>query len=100
MIFPLCSRPGRAESTMMRRNRMLNCFTTSLAAPATSIVLLPQKKAADWLLKQNEFTKTWLQSVNQVRFEPGSVIVLPQTDGKINRVICCLADERDFWSVA
>lgn len=79
---------------------MLNCFTTSLTKPAMPIELLQQKKAAEWLLKQNEFTKTWLQSMNQVRFEPGSVILLPQSDGKISRVLCCLADERDYWSVA
>ncbi len=78
---------------------MLNCFVTSVDTRATPILLIPQKQFADWLAGQNEFTKNWLSSTNSLRFEPGTVLLLPNSDGKISRVACCLADERDAWSV-
>lgn len=78
---------------------MINCFVTSLDKAATPILLIPQKEADNWLAQQNEFTKNWL-SGNQARLEAGSVFLLPQSDGKISRVLCVLSDEKDYWGVA
>lgn len=78
---------------------MLNCFVTSLNTLATPILLIPQKQFADWQAQQNEFTRNWLSSTNNTRFEPGTILLLPNSDGKISRVACCIADERDIWSV-
>lgn len=78
---------------------MLNCFVTTLDSLATPILLIPQKLSSDWLARQNEFTKNWLSTTNNLRWEPGTTLLLPNSDGKIGRVVCCIADERDFWSV-
>jgi leucyl aminopeptidase len=78
---------------------MLNCFVTTLDSLATPILLIPQKLSAEWLAKQNDFTKNWLFTTNNLRWEPGTTLLLPNSDGKIGRVVLCLADERDFWSV-
>jgi len=78
---------------------MLNCYVTTLDSLATPILLIPQKQAADWLAKQTEFTKNWLFTTNNLRWDPGTILLLPNSDGKIGRVLCCIADERDFWSV-
>lgn len=79
---------------------MPKCFVTRSDKPTTPILLLPQKEAAAWLAKQNAFTKTWLSATNQQRLETGAVFLLPQSEGKISRVVCCIADEKDYWTAA
>jgi len=79
---------------------MLNCFVTQTDTLATPILLLPQKQTADWLAQQNEFTRNWLHATNNLRLDAGTVLLLPNSDGKLSRIVCCIADERDLWSVA
>lgn len=78
---------------------MLDCYVTALDSLAMPILLLPQKQAADWIAKQNEFTKNWLYTTNNLRMDSASVLLIPNSDGKIGRVVCCIADEKDYWSV-
>lgn len=77
---------------------MLSCFVTESNALALPIFLVPQKQAAEWLAKQNEFTRNWLATSNH-RWEPAATALIPNSEGKLNRVVCCIADEKDFWSV-
>lgn len=80
---------------------MLNCFVTRLESLAIPILLVPQAQSAAWIAQQNEFTKNWLFTSNNLRWEIGTTLLLPNSDGKIGRVLCCIADdEKDFWCVA
>ncbi len=79
---------------------MLNCFVTSLDSLALPILLIPQKQVALWIAEQNEFTKNWLATTNNLRLEPGMTLLLPNSEGKIARVVCCIIDEQDFWAAA
>lgn len=78
---------------------MLNCFTTKLATLATPILLIPQKYSAEWIAKQNEFTRNWLTATNHMMWEVGATLLIPNDEGKIQAVVCCIADEKDYWSV-
>lgn len=74
---------------------MLTCFSTT-AKHSTPITLVIQKNFPAWLKKQNTFTKKYLESV---QFRGEGYILLPDASGKIAQVICCIADENNFWSV-
>ncbi len=77
---------------------MLNCFVTSYDSLATPILLLSPKQATEWLARQSEFTQNWLTAAHNLRMEPGSLLLVPNSDGKLGKVICCLLDEKDFWA--
>jgi len=63
------------------------------------ILLIPQRSAADWVARQTDFTKNWLNSSNPLPWDPGLVLLLPNSDGKIGRIACVLADDQDYWGV-
>lgn len=77
---------------------MLNCFVKSHDSLATPILFIPQKKSEEWVAKQNEFTRNWLLSTTNLPLEAGAILLLPNRDGKLARVACCIRDEKDFWS--
>lgn len=77
---------------------MMNCFTTQYSKKATPIVLLTLKDFPAWLAKQNSHTKNWIAAV-AFKVEAGSVCLLPDSAGKLNQVICCIADLKNFWGV-
>jgi leucyl aminopeptidase len=78
---------------------MLNCFITKLDTLATPILLIPQKSSAEWIAKQNEFTRNWLIATNNMKWEVGATLLIPNSSGKIQSVVCCIADDKDYWSV-
>jgi leucyl aminopeptidase len=75
---------------------VLNCFTTPSEAsvPITPIVLAQWNL---WLEKQTSVSKQWLSTLNFVP-KPGSIVLLPDSEGQLKQVVIILNDEYDFWS--
>ncbi len=51
-----------------------------------------------WLATQPTTTQNWL-AATQFRAEAGSVRLLPDAVGNISQVICCIAEQHNFWDV-
>ena len=77
---------------------MLTCFSEKPAATPIPITVIASNEYAQWLGKQNDISKNWLQSA-LFRGEPGNVATLPDASGKISRVVCCVSDLKNFWGV-
>lgn len=77
---------------------MLNCYVTT-RDQAILIELIPHKKIAAWIAEQDEFSKNWLVATQQMRWEAGTTLCIPNQQGKIARVVCCVNHEKDFWGV-
>jgi leucyl aminopeptidase len=77
---------------------MLNCFAEKPATTPIPITIIAANEYAQWLTKQNEVSKNWLQSA-QFRGEAGTMASLPDNTGKISRIICCVTDLKNFWGV-
>ncbi len=75
---------------------MLTCFTRH-AENAIPILLLTASEYADWLSKQTDFTKNWLQSTG-FKAEAGMTCLLPDATGKLTHVLGGLSDKKNFWS--
>lgn len=76
---------------------MLTCFTTS--KPNEAIVPISLVTVSDfpaWLANQSDATKAWLKAT-QFRAEAGSTRLIANEQGQLARVICCLADQYNFW---
>ncbi|OAI47627.1 leucyl aminopeptidase [Gammaproteobacteria bacterium SCGC AG-212-F23] len=78
---------------------MLICFTTEKSKQAIPIELVKQNAFDKWLSGQNQFVKNWVSS-HHFRADPGSMSLLPDTVGKLSRVICGVPDVDAFWAVA
>lgn len=76
---------------------MLPCFVTS-AANVSPIHVVTVTGYPDWLDKQDALTKAWLTSTS-FKADPSAVSVIPNAHGQIHRVLCCVADKSNFWSV-
>lgn len=76
---------------------MQTCFHTE-TKNNVPIVLIKQGDFPDWLIKQPSETQRWLSST-QFRAEAGNVSVIPDANGHIARVVCCMADQNHFWCV-
>lgn len=76
----------------------MHCFNTESNQNAIPVTVVTQKNFVDWLAKQTTVIQGWL-SATQFRAEAGSMRMLPDANGKISRVICCVADENNFWGV-
>lgn len=77
---------------------MQSCFVTESNSHVTPISVVAQKKFSEWLDLQTVQTKDWLTSTN-FKAEAGSVRLIPDANGKLGRVICCVADSENLWSV-
>jgi len=77
---------------------MLNCFATESTQNATPITVLSPQTYPDWLSSQSEMTTSWLVATD-FKPEAGSVRLIPETNGKIARVICCVAELNNLWGV-
>lgn len=75
---------------------MLNCYSTEKNAAAVPVTLVAQKQFPDWLAQQSGMLKDWL-TATQFRAEAGTVRLVPDAQGKIDRVICCVSDSDNFW---
>lgn len=78
---------------------MLNCF---VAGPdnqqAIPIAVLTPAHYSGWLMNQAETTKEWLTATG-FKAEAGNVRLVPDVNGKLAQVICCVADRENFWGV-
>jgi leucyl aminopeptidase len=76
---------------------MLACF----ADKNTSAIPVSLLTAADfpaWLSAQNDTVKNWLAS-SQYRAEAGNISYIPDASGKIQRVVHCVSNLKNFWAV-
>jgi leucyl aminopeptidase len=79
---------------------MLACFTTEKNnKTVTPITVVAKQKYPEWLASQSAAIKTWL-TATQFKGEAGNICLLPDANGNITRVICCVADMENFWGVA
>lgn len=74
---------------------MLNCYTTEKTT-ATPITIVAINEYQTWLSSQPEPTKSWLTST-QFKAEANAVRLIPDANGKISRVVCCVSDLGNFW---
>ncbi len=76
---------------------MLFCFVsaTEKAIPVTVIQL---QDFSAWLATQNAVTKQWL-TTTAFRAEAGNISLIPDAAGRLSRVLCCVLDKENLWSV-
>ncbi len=77
---------------------MLNCFVVSAAKNHVPVFIIPQQDFSAWFAKQAHYVKNWLRS-NQFRGEAGNISLIPDSTGKLNTVLCCISDIKNFWGV-
>lgn len=77
---------------------MLACFTSELTSSVVPISVVEQKNYSEWFATQPLVTKEWL-STSKFRGEAGNVRLIPDKEGKVSRVICCVNDRKNFWCV-
>ncbi len=75
---------------------MLNCFTTQ-SKQSIPIIPITLARWDLWLEKQTSTNKQWLHTVNFVP-KPGSIALLPGSEGQLKQVLIILNNESDFWS--
>ncbi len=76
---------------------MLACFTTTLTISRPIHIITPQE-FPDWLTKQDTATKNWITD-SGFKGEAGNVSVVPDNNGQIALVICCVNDKKNMWNV-
>jgi leucyl aminopeptidase len=76
---------------------MLNCFVET-QKNAIPIALVLQAEFSEWLSQQNETTQRWLETT-QYRPQNGNFALIPDVSGKLSRIIFCLSDSNNFWSI-
>ena len=74
------------------------CFITEKKSPTLPIALVTPANYQAWLTKQANEVKDWLLAT-QFKPEAGAVRLLPGTNGKIAKIVCCILHANDFWSV-
>lgn len=77
---------------------MLSCFVTETTNVAIPVSVITPKNFSAWLELQTTQTKDWL-STTHFQAEAGSVRLIPDTNGKLSRVVCCVADPENLWGV-
>lgn len=76
---------------------MLACFTNTLTIARPIHILTPQE-FPDWLTKQDTSTKNWITD-SGFKGEAGNVSVVPDNNGQIALVVCCVNDKKNMWNV-
>lgn len=76
---------------------MLACFTNTLTISRPIHVITPQE-FPDWLTKQDAATKNWITD-SGFKGEAGNVSVVPDNNGQIALVVCCVNDKKNMWNV-
>jgi leucyl aminopeptidase len=77
---------------------MLACFAKSQTKNATPITILLKKDFPRWLKQQTKIIRLWLES-SKGRGDAANIYLIPDTTGKLKRVIFCVADIAHFWNV-
>jgi len=76
---------------------MLNCYIAE-ARDTIPIELVLVNDYSSWLAKQTAITKNWL-TTTQYKPEPGAAQNIPDANGKPEKIICCVADFANLWSI-
>lgn len=77
---------------------MLACFKEQRSENTVSICIVKQKDFSAWLSKQDSIIKNWLETTH-FRADAASVSFVPDASGKVAKIICCVSDTENFWSV-
>lgn len=77
---------------------MPTCFSTESEKKAIPITVVALKDYPEWLTLQMPSIKQWL-TATQFKAETGNVRLIPEENGDIARVICCVADLENAWGV-
>lgn len=77
---------------------MLSCFTADTHTDAIPISTVSPNQFAAWLTAQTPAIQAWL-AATQFKAEVGNLRLIPDMNGKILRVICCVADKECLWGV-
>lgn len=77
---------------------MLNCFVTDVQNPVLPISVVSQQQFSMWLEAQSPSTKEWLAATH-FKAEPGNTRLIPDQQGRIQRVICCVSTLENLWNV-
>lgn len=80
---------------------MLNCFVESnneSLKKAIPISVVAVDAYLAWLENQSALNKSWLTATN-FKAEAGAVRLIPDANGNISRVVCCVTDENNIWCV-
>lgn len=76
---------------------MLKCYVSS-AKSAVPISVVAKAHFSMWLKKQSKHVQSWLVS-SAYQAEPGMLSLVRDAKGRLQRVIYCVADERNLWEV-
>lgn len=76
---------------------MLNCFINEKKG-AIPITLVPEQDFLSWLDSQKEYIRSWL-TATQFLGKAKEVRVIPSADGGIEKVICCITNQKSLWGV-
>lgn len=77
---------------------MLKCFITETSKAALPISIVAQHQYEQWLTEQSDSIKQWLAST-QFTAEAGAVRLIPNAEGKLISVLCCVATKDSRWNV-
>lgn len=77
---------------------MLTCFCHESNARRIPISVVTMEQYPKWLALQSQQINAWL-AATQFKAEAGSVRLLPDENGQISRVICCVNDANNLWGV-
>lgn len=77
---------------------MLSCFVTRDIKNSTPITVFLESQYASWLKSQTTFVKQWLTS-NGFNGKAGEVSLVPDSSGKLQRIVCCINTLNNFWCV-
>lgn len=76
---------------------MQPCFTTHQANSIPIILITPNDYPA-WLKKQSAEVNQWLQAT-QFKAEKNCFSLIPDIQGKVNQVLCCILDAKNLWEI-
>ena len=75
-----------------------NCFTARKTNQTVTNHIITPNEFSNWLAKQTDAVQTWLSSM-QFRAEAGNVRLIPDAQGDIASVICCVPENENLWGV-
>lgn len=77
---------------------MLNCFQTTLNEKVIPIFTVPEVNFSTWVSTQNTVMQAWLNST-RFKAKPGELSLVPNSNGELHAVICCVNEEENLWDV-
>lgn len=78
----------------------VNCFLTDKTTDAIAIVAVIRQHYNEWLQAQSSFTQQWLQSCGVTADNGSKPVCIPNTEGRIEKVILLVDTLDSLWSMA